>query len=67
MILLRAPDGAAFSDQDAPGHARARPGRRTFGTLCCFSFKPVDGVGMADLKRLKYAAQLLSAKLQPGV
>jgi hypothetical protein len=39
----------------------------TFGTLCCFSFKPVDGVGMADLKRLKYAAQLLSAKLQPGV
>ncbi|MBE7368399.1 GAF domain-containing protein [Ramlibacter pallidus] len=35
------------------------------GTLCCFSFTPREGVGTADIKRLKYAAELLSAKLAP--
>jgi hypothetical protein len=36
----------------------------TFGTLCCFSFLPKSGVGGQDLKRLEYAAQLLTARLQ---
>lgn len=36
----------------------------TFGTLCCFSFQPKDGVGEQDLKRLQYAAELLTARMQ---
>ena len=36
----------------------------TFGTLCCFSQQALDGVGERDLKRLRYAAELLTARLQ---
>lgn len=36
----------------------------TFGTLCCFSFEPKAGVQDQDLKRLKYAAELLTTRLQ---
>ena len=36
----------------------------TFGTLCCFSFQPRPGVGGQDFRRLQYAAQLLTARLQ---
>jgi hypothetical protein len=34
------------------------------GTLCCFSFQPKDAVGVSDVKRLKYAAQLLADRLK---
>jgi hypothetical protein len=34
------------------------------GTLCCFSFHPQDGVGEQDLKRLQYAAELLTERLR---
>lgn len=36
----------------------------TFGTLCCFSLEPQEGVGEQDLKRLKYAAELLTARMR---
>lgn len=36
----------------------------TFGTLCCFSFEPKPGVHEQDLKRLKYAAELLTNRLR---
>ncbi len=36
----------------------------TFGTLCCFSFQPKGSVAEQDLKRLQYAAQLLTMRLQ---
>lgn len=38
----------------------------TFGTLCCFSHEPKAAVGERDLKRLKYAAELLTSKLRKG-
>lgn len=37
-----------------------------FGTLCCFSLQPKDSVNERDLKRLKYAAELLTSKLRRG-
>ncbi|HEX2543845.1 MAG TPA: GAF domain-containing protein [Ramlibacter sp.] len=33
------------------------------GTLCCFSFQPKETLHGSDVKRLKYAAQLLADRL----
>lgn len=34
-----------------------------YGTLCCFSFSPVDDPDPNDLKRLKYTAQMTAEKI----
>ncbi|MES2412256.1 MAG: GAF domain-containing protein [Pseudomonadota bacterium] len=34
-----------------------------YGTLCCFSFSPVDNPDPKDLKRLQYTAQLTAGKI----
>lgn len=37
-----------------------------YGTLCCFSLERKASVGMTDVNRLRYTAQLLASKLQVG-
>jgi hypothetical protein len=39
---------------------------QAMGTLCCFSFEKQEGVGLSDLKRLRYAAQMLADRLAPA-
>jgi len=35
-----------------------------FGTLCCFSFQPREELAEQDYRRLRYAAELLTARLR---
>lgn len=37
-----------------------------YGTLCCFSFGVNDGINDADLKKLRYSAQLTAQKIDRG-
>ena len=38
-------------------------GGEVYGTLCCFSFSPVENSDPTDLKRLQYTAQLTAGKI----
>lgn len=38
-------------------------GGEVYGTLCCFSFIPVESADPTDLKRLQYTAQLMAGKI----
>lgn len=36
---------------------------QVYGTLCCFSFSPVEASNLDDLRRLQYTAQLTAGKI----